>query len=381
MNKSEILSVFQDVVKKPRNSYIERYISNGGKAIGYYCTLIPAEIFTAAGMLPLRIRGAGSKSTALADTYVSSNICTFVRHSVNLALEGEYDFLNGLVCMNGCDQARRAYETWKLKTSIPFIEFISVPKTPEPRVIGFYISELERLIKAIEVHFAVKIGPQELQQAIKLHNSVRTNLIKLNNLRKGKNPPLTGTEALTITVAAHLMPLGDFNALIEQLLRETAGEQETRKYRARFIVSGGELDEPDFVKLIEDQGGMVVYEDTCFGARHYEDLVSEDGDPLTQIAERYFYKVPCGRMVNSFAPRYKNIEQIMKDYQADGIISQRIMHCIVNANHAYHFSRRSKTTEIPTLVLDREYLGGSQGQMKTRVQAFIENIESKGGLK
>ncbi|MBI5252515.1 MAG: 2-hydroxyacyl-CoA dehydratase [Desulfomonile tiedjei] len=377
MNKSEILNVFQDVVKEPLNSYVEQWISGGGKVGGYYCSLIPAEIFTAAGMVPYRIRGPRSEDTALADVYLSSNVCTFVRHTVNIALQGEFDFMSGIVCMNGCDQARRAYEVWKQKTKVPFHAFLSVPRTSEERLLSWYKEELEKLIEAMEKHFSVKIRSQELHEAIKLHNAARANLIRLNDLRKRPSPPISGSEALTVTIAAHVMPLKNFNELAEVLLAALNSDQAPRKYRARFIVSGGELDEPEFLKVMEDQGGLVVYEDTCFGARFYEEQVPEEGDPLTKIAERYFYRVPCARMVNSFPARYANVEQIMTDFHADGLIAQRIKQCIVNAGHLYNFTRRGRSNGMPTLVLDREYLAGGYGQVKTRVQAFIENIESK----
>ncbi|MFH1117422.1 MAG: 2-hydroxyacyl-CoA dehydratase family protein [Pseudomonadota bacterium] len=377
MDKAEVLRLFQQVVQKPRNTYLDGWISGGGKVCGYYCTLIPGEILTAAGMVPYRIRGAGSDDTGLADVHMSSNVCTFVRHTVNLALEGQFDFLSGVVCMNGCDQARRAHDVLKQKSKIPFHAFLSVPRAAEERLFSWYKEELENLIAAMEKDFQVKIGPDELREAIGLHNAVRTKLIELNELRRGSNPPLSGSEALTVTVAAHLMPLKDFDELAGELLDATAGGEEPRNYRARFIVTGGELDEPEFLKAIEEQGGLVVYEDTCFGARFYEELVAEDGDPLDKIAERYFYRVPCARMFNSFSPRYANIERIKQAYKADGLIAQRMKQCVINAGHLYNFIRRGRENGLPTLVLDREYLAGGYGQVKTRVQAFIENIESK----
>jgi benzoyl-CoA reductase subunit C len=377
MNKAEILSVFQDVVAKPLNSYLEKWISGGGKCVGYYCSLIPGEILTAAGMVPYRVRGGGSQGTSLADVYLSSHVCSFARHTANLALEGQFDFLNGIVGMNGCDHSRRAYDVWERKKKVPFHVFLSVPRTQEERLLGWYKEELERLIKGVEDHFSVRIGPQELQEAIKLHNTVRKNLIKLNDLRKAPNPSIGGSEALTITIAAHLMPPKEFNKLAEQLMETLDSNEEPRQYRARLIVTGGEIDEPEFIKIIEEQGGLVVCEDVCFGALSYEDLVSEEGDPLTKIAERYFYRMPCARMVNGFPTRYEHLRRMMRDFQADGLIAQRLKFCIINAGYLYNLRRRARIDEIPTLLLEREYLATGIGQVRTRVQAFIESIEPK----
>ena len=126
MHKDEIIQLFQDSLAKPLNSQMEAWVSSGGKVVGHYCSLIPGEIFSAANIAPYRIRGGGSEDTAIADVYLSSHLCTFVRHTANLALEGKFNFLSGIVATNGCDQARRAYDVWEKKTTIPFHQILSV---------------------------------------------------------------------------------------------------------------------------------------------------------------------------------------------------------------------------------------------------------------
>lgn len=376
MSKEEIIHGFQDALKKPLNSYLEQWVSRGGKVMGHYCSLVPGEIFTAANIAPYRIRGGGSEETTLADVYLSPHLCTFVRHTVNLTLENHFDFLSGIVATNGCDQARRAYDVWEKKTQIPFRMILSVPRTAEEYNISWFLEELRDLITSMEEHFSVNIGPEELLKAIKLHNSVRRNLTQLHDLRKKPNPSISGAEATAVTIAAHVLPLRDFNVLLEELLRTLEGPHVSGTHRVRLIVSGGEMDEPELIKAIEDQGGLVVYEDTCFGARYYEELVTEEGDPLTRIAERYFYRLPCARTADSFAKRYDNLMKILDEYNAEGLIVQRLNHCLLNAGHSFLFNLKTKAEGPPTLILDREYLARGYGQINTRVQAFIERIES-----
>jgi benzoyl-CoA reductase subunit C len=376
MNKEEIMRVFQDALDKPLNSHLEQWIAGGGKVVGHYCSLVPGEIFTAAGIAPYRVRGGGSEETTLADVYLSSHLCTFVRHTVNLTLEDRFDFLSGIVATNGCDQARRAYDVWEKKTEVPFRMILSIPRTPKEYNIGWFIEELQRLMAAMEDYFSVKTGPQDLLDAIRLHNRVRKNLGRLHDLRKRTNPPITGAEATAVTIAAHVMPLKEYNTLLEKLIRTLENHQGVGQYRVRLMVTGGEMDEPEFIKAIEAQGGLVVYEDTCFGARYYEEPVSEEGDPLTRIAERYFYRLPCARMEDSFPPRYENLLKMVDDLKAEGLIVQRLNHCLLNAGHSFLFNLKAKAGEIPTLFIEREYLGRGYGQISTRVQAFIERIES-----
>lgn len=378
MSKEEVMGIFREVTKGPFNGYLEKRIADGGKIIGYHCNMIPGEIFTAAGLLPYRIRGAGSTDTSLADVYLSNKLCTFVRHTVNLALDNKFVFLNGIVSMNACDQIRRAHDTWKREIkNVSFAEFLSVPRTKLDGSLDWYKTELERLIGTIEEHFSVKITDQSLLEAIKLHNTLRRNLIKLNELRKGQNPPVTGSEALTISIAAHVMPINDFNQLIEKLINNLPKDEIKQNYRCRFVVTGGELDEPEFIRVIEEQGGLVVYDDVCFGSFFYNNLVSEEGDPLDNLVDRYLNKSTCARMVNTFNSRNQHLREIMIEYKADGIIFQRIKFCITNGGLSHNFMNSSRIDGVPTLNLDREYLAGGSGQLKTRVQAFIESIESR----
>lgn len=376
MEKEKLFDTYQEVIEKPLNKTLKEWISNDGKVVGYYCSLIPVEIFTAADIVPYRIRGAGSESTDFADVYMSSQVCTFLRHTVNHALEGRFNFLSGIVAMNGCDQSRRAFDIWKNKTKTPFQTIISVPRVPEEYNSNWYKEELAGLISGIEEQFSVKITPEKLAEAIKLHNTVRRKLSQFNELRKGTF--INGYEATTVTIAAQVMPPKNFNELLDKLLESLqSAKQNSRLYRARLVISGGEMDEPEFVKTIEEQGGLVVYEDTCFGARYYEELVSEDGDPLTNIAKRYFYRMPCARMANKFDKRYDNLKAVCNKYEAEGIIAQYLVHCLLNAGEAFLINMRAKEGEIPTLILDRECRTGGYGQLKTRVQAFIESIEAK----
>lgn len=376
MTKEKILDIFKEAVRKPMNSYLQDWVSAGGKVVGYYCSLIPGEIFTAANIVPYRIRSAGSASTDIADVYMTAQVCSYLRHSINLALEGAFNFLDGLVALNGCDQARRAFDIWNKKLNLPFKMLISVPRVVKDYNTHWYREELRALINDMEEQFSVKITDDDLSNAIQTHNAVRKKLTKFNELRKESK--INGYEATIVTVAAQVMPIKDFSELMDKLLEALPTVTENvPRYRARLILTGGEMDEPEFVKVIEEQGGLVVYEDTCFGARFFEEPIQEDGDPFSNIVDRYFYRMSCARMANSFGKRYDNLKTVCKEYKAEGIIAQYIVHCLLNAGEAFLINMRAKTNEIPALILDRECRTRGYGQIKTRVQAFIESIEAK----
>ena len=375
MGKSEVLKTFQEVIEGPRNVYLDEWVRAGGKVMGYYCSYIPEEIFTAAGFLPYRIRGAGSEDSSDGDAYMSARVCTFVRHTISLALRGEFDFLDGVVLLQNCDHIRRAGDLFVKKVKLPFYSMLSVPRAPKERLFDWYLSELKRLKAEIEAHFGLTITDQKLEEAITLHNATRERIQRLYEMRKKDAPPITGEEALTVTIAAHLMPRDQFNASMDTLLADLENARVGDSYRARVIIIGGELDNPEYIAGIEQQGALSVAEVVCFGQRSFGELIpSGADDPLERIARHKFFQVPCARMVECFDDQVSVLKTTVREFSADGIIFQRMKFCDPWAGDGHNLYWRMKEEGIPFLGLEREYLVPASGQVKTRVQAFLEQM-------
>ncbi|UCG82255.1 MAG: 2-hydroxyacyl-CoA dehydratase [Dehalococcoidia bacterium] len=375
MGKNEILDTLREVIERPRNAYLDRWRGNGGKVMGYYCSYIPEEVFTAAGFLPYRLRGAGSKDSSDGDAYMSSRICTFVRHTVSLALRNELDFLDGVVLMQNCDHIRRAADIFAKKVKVPFNSFLSVPRAPQERLFQWYLDEVRRLKSEIESFFGLTVTNADLEKAIELHNATRERIARLYELRKRDRPPITGEAALGVTIAAHLMPKGEFNNLIDDLLIDLDGKSGNDTYRARIIVTGSEMDDPEYIASIEKQGALSVAEIACFGQRSFGDLIpAGDGDSLERIARHKFFQIPCARMVECFDEQVEMLKNTVRDFNAHAIIFQRIKFCDPWAGDGHSLYWRMKQEGIPFLSLEREYKVPAAGQVGTRVQAFLEQM-------
>jgi len=375
MTDDTIMSAFREVIQGPRNPYLDEWVDSGKRVMGYYCSYVPEEIFTAAGFLPYRLRGAGSSDSSDGDAYMSARVCTFVRHTVSLALRGEMGFLDGVVLCQNCDHIRRAADLFNKKVRLSFYSFLSVPRAPKERLFEWYLSELKRLKMEIEEHFKLTITDRKLDDAIALHNATRERIRRLYDLRKRDTPPITGEEALTITIAAHLMPLKKFNELMDKLLGRLGREKGISNYRARVILAGSEMDNPEYLAGIEQQGALSVAEVVCFGERSLGDLVAtEGGSPLERIARHRFFQVPCARMVECFDDYVSMLKDTLREFKADGIVFQRMKFCDPWAGDGHNLYWRMKEEGIPFLGLDREYQVPASGQVKTRVQAFLEQM-------
>jgi benzoyl-CoA reductase/2-hydroxyglutaryl-CoA dehydratase subunit BcrC/BadD/HgdB len=374
---SEAFRRFVEASEAIMNPEIQEWKERGGRVIGFFCSAVPEELFSAAGLLPFRMRGTGSKSTELSDAYFSSINCSFPRHTFNQALLGEFDFLDGLVCINSCDHVRRIYDNWKRALKTPFVQVMSLPRKIEEPQVEWYDEELRLLKGQLEEHFEVEIDDERIRAATRLHNEVRALQKRLYELRRADRPPITGTETLAVMVAGTAMPKQRYKELLEELLEELIVSEGCGEYRARLMIVGGELDDPEYIRIIEEQGGLVVADSTCFGSRLMWEPVDEAAsDPIRALARYYIQERPsCPRMYGDQPRRIDYTRSLAREYKVDGIIGERLLFCDQWLVEHYMTTLDLGKDGIPFMVLDREYVLSGQGQIRTRVQAFIETLE------
>ncbi|MFC2027904.1 2-hydroxyacyl-CoA dehydratase subunit D [Chloroflexota bacterium] len=374
--KSKALDQFVQVAGTVANPEIQKWKDDGGKVIGYFCSSMPAELVTAAGMVPFRLRATGSTGTELADSYFSSINCTFPRHAFNMALKGEYDFIDGLVIFNSCDHIRRIYDHWIRQLDTPFVKILSLPKTSSAAQVEWFRRELATLKTEMEAQYGVKITDEKLSDAIQLYNETRRLLKQLHELRKSDSPPITGAEMLAVTVASTAMPPERYNQLLKDLMQDVKSAEGNSDYRARLLILGGELDDPEFLKVIEDLGALVVADSLCFGSRLFWKEVDESfEDPLTAIAHYQVSERPsCARMCTEYEKRANYVRDMLKDYRADGAIFARLTFCEVWGFEQFSMVNDFREWDVPLLCIDHEYTLGGVGQLRTRFQAFLETM-------
>jgi bzd-type benzoyl-CoA reductase N subunit len=357
-------------------SHANRWREQGGKVVGYFCSYVPEEIIAAAGILPFRMRGTGSTETTLADTYLSAYNCTFARHCLDLAFNGAYDFLDGVVVINSCDHIRRLYDIWRRKMRTPFVHLIAAPHTAGHEQVRWFRDELTIFKEGLEKHFGVAITPERLRESIRIQNETRKLQKQLYELRRRPSPPISGADTLGIMVASTAMPKQPYNELLRSLLSELDEREGESNYRARLMLVGGMLDDPAYVNVIEDLGGLVVTDSLCFGTMTFWNQVDEQAkDPLEAIA-RYYLKerIPCARMIGEHPRRLEFTREMLDTFKVDGVVFQRLKFCHLWGGEGYLLRRALRESGVPILSLEREYVLSGLGQLRTRVQAFLESM-------
>jgi benzoyl-CoA reductase/2-hydroxyglutaryl-CoA dehydratase subunit BcrC/BadD/HgdB len=223
----------------------------------------------------------------------------------------------------------------------------------------------------------VEVRDDALQQAIALHNKGRRLLREIYAMRKSDAPPITGAEMLTLTVASTAMPQAIYNERLEEFLAELKSADGITDYRARVMLLGGELDNPDLIDIIERQGALVVTDSLCFGSRLlWKDVEEGTDDPLLALAQYYLADRPaCARMFTEYDRRAEYIRQMLAEFKVDGAIFERLAFCELYGFEQYSLTNDFEEWNVPLLSMDREYTLSATGQLRTRVQAFLEKME------
>ena len=220
------------------NKYVEEWKNRNKKVIGFLCAYVPEEVIYAAGMLPFRVRGTGCTRMSRSDALMSSYSCSFARSCLEYAIDGSYDFLDGLIGIDSCSQKSRLYDNWRYNAGLPFMHLLNLPYKNSDAAVQWYLDEIKALIHSIKKDFGVTVTNQNLRNAIKVYNESRRLLGSLYDLRKSDKPPITGAETHNIILAGMSMPREQFNQMLSEYLKELEHKKAESEFRARLMLIG-----------------------------------------------------------------------------------------------------------------------------------------------
>jgi benzoyl-CoA reductase subunit C len=326
----------------------------------------------AAGALPVMVF-AELGDTRLADAYMPSNSCSFARASFNAALKGDYDYLDGFVESNACDNREKTYDMWANYSKVPNLFFINTPHSNTDKAHQFFYQEVVRFKGWLDSTFGQEISDDSLRNAIRVYNENRTLMKKIYNLRMKKPPLISGVEFLEIALSGLVMPKEEHTRLLRQFLNEVENRTDLPKGGVRLLMTGSVMDNTELVKLVESVGGNVVADDWCTGSRYFWDMVYTESDPLEAIARRYLDKIPSSFMYQH-EQRLDHAAKLAKQFDVEGAIIFVIRYCDTHMFDAPLMSDELKAMGLPVLYLEWEHSMSGIAGLKTRIEAFIEMV-------
>lgn len=387
------LIFFENLLQEANNELVKKACADGKLAFAYDCSYIPEVLLDVEGCFGVRLRAPNCTSPDLATYYMTNRTCPYTKSILERAFEGGYNFIDALIGQECCATMNRMEQYFEYCGLIPkekfFATYLEVPLKRDSWYADYYKKQLEKkILGPLSEVYGVDFSEEKLRSAVEQHNEVCRIISELNSLRRLDNPPITGYELHVIQLVSLTCP----KYLILPYLRETLAEVKKREpepkpwYRARVMVVGAEIDDPEFTKLLESCGALVVADRYCFGTMPGRDEINirEGQSALEAIADYYFYDSECPRYmdIESIVDRKRKIYARTQEYKADGIIAVSMKFCEYWGFERAQISQwMTEGYELPGTVpvcqIEKEYHNGTTGQLRTRFQAFVESLEIK----
>lgn len=389
MKDLKYLYEFENLLQEANNELVQQAKSEGKKCIAYTCYHIPEVLLNLDNCFSTRLRAPRTGSLDISTYYMSSYLCGYSKAIVERGIEGGYQFLDALIGSETCSEMNRAYEHFKLLNLVDNPNFfVAIPDVPfkiMPHTIKHMKNQLQtHVLDKLHEVYGVDVSEDAMRKAVEEHNEVCRLITEIGSYRKEDNPRITGYEFHIINLISYVCP----KYLIIDKLRETAEELKTREpdakksFRARVAVVGSEIDDPDFTKLFEDSGALVVVDRYCFGSLPgREEIILNDDEPvLDQIVLHYMKTSQCPRYMQheKVTGRKEYVKQLCEEYNAEGVIYEQLKFCEYwGYERALASHIITNDYGIPSVTVDRQYTANASGQLRTRVQAFVESLEIK----
>ncbi len=385
------LQFFEKLLQEANNPLIGQAREEGKVCVAYTCENVPEPLLNLDGTFSIRLFAPNTGSMDIATYYMTNLLCEPSRALLERAIEGGFNFADCVITPDGCTMMNRCVENMELLKAMGkdkpnfFHEYMEIAfKNTDNDVNLSVLQCTNHVLTPLHEKYGIDVSDAAIRKAVAEHNKLCRLIRAIGDYRKGDKPRITGYEFHVLCLASYVCP----KHLILDKLEETLEELKTREpddkpWRARVLLVGSEVDDSGLVKLIEECGALVCCDRFCFGSYpgRTEIALNDEEDALTQVCRHYIQNCQCPRMMSmdKVYGRKQYVADLAKEYGADGVIYEQVKFC---DPWAYERTLGSAMLQndfgYPVLSVDRPYnVASSVGQMRTRVQAFVESIEIK----
>ncbi|MBQ3906514.1 MAG: 2-hydroxyacyl-CoA dehydratase, partial [Lachnospiraceae bacterium] len=338
MRDLKYLQYFEDLLQSANNDLVREAKSEGRICAAYLCENTPEPLFNLGNCFGIRLTAPNTGAMDIASYYMSNLLCETVRALLERAIEGGFNFADCLIAPDGCTMMNRCAENMELLHAMEgnekfFYEHMEIPFKDDDNGVKLLVVQCQNhILKPLQETYGIDVSDAAIRKAVELHNRVCCVIKEIGELRKEEHPRITGYEFSVLTLATYVCPKDKIIDKLEETLEELkTREPDDKKYRARLMVVGSEMDDPEYVKLIEECGAYVCMDRFCFGSFPGRDPIelTEDGDALTQVCAHYVHHGQCPRQMNmeKVYGRKAYVAALAKEYRADGIIYDQVKFC------------------------------------------------------
>lgn len=382
-NRPEGMNYFNFVVSEVHGLRVEeldKHKKNGGKVLGTFCVFVPDEVILAANAISVGLCAGSQFWVEDGEKLLPRNMCPLIKAAVGAKVSGTCPYFQSCDMIIGettCDGKKKAWEI--LDEYVP-VHVMDLPQMKRNKDYNMWMDEIKIFIEKVEELTGNKVTVENLKKAINLVNRKRSALKRLYDFRKLTPSPISGKDALLISQIAFYDDPERFIQQVNALCDELAERAKILKSegKKRIMITGTPMALPNWKlhDIIENLPAEVVVEETCTGTRYFENQVSEEGDTIEalikNLADRYL-NINCA----CFTPnsgRIDDIKKYVEEYKVDGVIYSNLSFCHTYSIEYNSVEKALKEARIPIMNIETDYSAEDAGQIKTRVEAFLEMI-------
>jgi benzoyl-CoA reductase/2-hydroxyglutaryl-CoA dehydratase subunit BcrC/BadD/HgdB len=387
-NRPQSMDYFNFVMQEVHGLRVKELVDskkNGHKVIGSFCVFVPEEIVRATGSTLVGLCTGADFMTEKVEEILPRNLCALIKSAFGFKLGKVCPYMevcDMIVGENTCDGKKKAYET--LNNLVPHLHIIDLPQMKSEEGRKLLKSEYIKFMKVVEKLTGCSINADNLKRGIEIVNEKRRAIERLNNLRSAQYVPISGLDALLINqVYFYDDPVrftNSVNKLCDELEARIKNKNSVKNNNfKRIIMSGCPMALPNWKlpSIIEANNAVIVGEESCVGARGIRNYVDSSRQTLDElidaIVDRYL-KIECA----IFTPneeRINHIKEMYEKFHADGVIHYSLQFCHPYTIESYGVEKTLESEGIPTLRLETDYSNEDLGQLKTRIEAFLERLD------
>jgi benzoyl-CoA reductase/2-hydroxyglutaryl-CoA dehydratase subunit BcrC/BadD/HgdB len=387
-NRPKGMGYFDFVISQVHGMRVRELLDGkaaGRKVIGSFCVFVPEEVVRAADATLVGLCTGADFAMEEVEKYLPRNTCSLIKSAFGFKLGKVCPYIESadmIVGENTCDGKKKSYEV--LNTLVPNLYVMDLPQKKSPEGRALLKAEYEKFKTAVEELTGAAIDAERLKKGIEIVNNKRKAMHRLSALRKADPAPISGLDALLANqVFFYDDPVrftNSVNALCDELEdRIKKGEGVFPKGTPRVLLSGCPMAVPNWKVpwIVETSGAVIVGEESCVGERGVRNVVDGSGQSvealMDSIVDRYF-KVDCA----IFTPnpdRLDHANEMFRSYGADGIIHYSLQFCQPYLMESMPFEKALEEKSVPTLRIETDYSMEDVGQLKTRIEAFIEQLK------
>ena len=386
-NRPEGMAYFDFVMSEVHGLRIKELMdekASGRKIIGSYCVFVPEEIALAANATLVGLCSGADFAMEEVEQLLPRNTCALIKSSFGFKLGKVCPYLESadmVVGENTCDGKKKAYES--LGNLVDNLYVMDLPQMKTENGKALLKSEYLRFMEAVEALTGVTITAESLKSAIGVVNAKRAALHRLCSLRKADPAPISGLDGLLANQVFFYDNPARFTASVHKICDELEIRIQEKKgafpeKTPRILIAGCPQAVPNwkFPMIVETSGAVIVGEESCVGERGTRNLTADTGSTVDEmmdaLVDRYF-QVDCA----IFTPnnqRLLNIQEMAAAYKADGVIHYGLQFCQPYIMESIPVEKALEEKDIPCLRIETDYGMEDMGQLKTRVEAFVEQL-------